>query len=80
MHRKLLEKAACSVGIIVDRGTFHISSNASSGRRELRVAVIFIGEADDQEALSYAWRMAGTMRVTLTVVRFQLAKDQRVQV
>lgn len=76
VHRKLLEKAPCSVGILVDRGlTFHIGSNASSGRRELRVAVIFIGGADDQEALSYAWRMAGTMRVTLTVVRFQLAKD-----
>ncbi|KAJ0112618.1 hypothetical protein Patl1_02002 [Pistacia atlantica] len=48
VYRNLLEKAPCCVGILVDRGlAFHISSNVSSGRREHRVAVIFIGGPED---------------------------------
>ncbi|PQM40594.1 cation/H(+) antiporter 15 [Prunus yedoensis var. nudiflora] len=33
-------------------------------------AMFFIGGADDREALTYAWKMAGNPRVNLKVVRF----------
>ena len=37
--------------------------------------MLFIGGSDDQEALSYAWKMAGTHGVILSVIRFLASKE-----
>ncbi|KAK2643414.1 hypothetical protein Ddye_025177 [Dipteronia dyeriana] len=76
VNQKLLDKAQCSVGILIDRGLGSSSSdstfqlNSSELSTGLNLAVIFIGGLDDQEALSYGWKMAGTPGISLTVVRF----------
>lgn len=54
VNQNLLLNPPCSVGILVHHGL------RSSTEWELRIAVIFIGGADDNDALSYAWRMAGS--------------------
>ncbi|XP_021891006.1 cation/H(+) antiporter 18 [Carica papaya] len=67
VNKRVLERAPCSVGILVDRGLgggIHISaSNLSS-----EITVLFFGGHDDHEALSYAMRMAEHPGISLTVV------------
>ncbi|KAK2643412.1 hypothetical protein Ddye_025175 [Dipteronia dyeriana] len=80
VNQNLLLKAPCSVGILIDRGlgsfmTSTPSSNINNGGLELRFAMLFIGGPDDHEALSYAYRMARTPGISLTVVRFLPGKD-----
>lgn len=79
LNKNLLVKAPCSVGILVDRG-IRLSTNSNSStpytsRSEFHFAMLFVGGPDDREALSYAWKIAGTPIVTLTVVRFLLSKE-----
>ncbi|KAF9605816.1 hypothetical protein IFM89_018641 [Coptis chinensis] len=55
MNKNVLENAPCSVGIIIDRGVLGgVLDNSSS----YHVAVVFLGGADDREALAYAERMS----------------------
>ncbi|GMJ14194.1 cation/hydrogen exchanger 15, CATION/H+ EXCHANGER 15 [Hibiscus trionum] len=61
INPKVLLNAPCSVGIFVYRGL------ESANIRE--IAMLFVGGADDCEALSYAWRMARKPGVSLTVIR-----------
>ncbi|XVE74171.1 hypothetical protein DITRI_Ditri11bG0177600 [Diplodiscus trichospermus] len=76
VNLNLLASAPCSIGLLVDRGlTSTISQESQIGRRECRIAMLFVGGPDDREALAYAWRMAGTPRLILTVVRFVPGKD-----
>ncbi|RRT46213.1 hypothetical protein B296_00018939 [Ensete ventricosum] len=67
----VLQYAPCSVGILVDNGF--------AGRWSVlhRVAVYFLGGADDREALACAMRMASNADVGLTVVRFLAPKELR---
>ncbi|CAD5181661.1 unnamed protein product [Musa acuminata subsp. malaccensis] len=67
----VLQYAPCSIGILVDNGF--------PGRWSVirRVAVYFLGGADDREALAYAMRMAKNAAVGLTVVRFLAPKELR---
>ncbi|KAL5551896.1 hypothetical protein UlMin_002072 [Ulmus minor] len=69
VNKKVLDKAPCSVGILVDRGlggTTHISaSNVSS-----KYTILFFGGRDDREALAYGRRMAEHPGITLNVVHF----------
>ncbi|GAB2232645.1 hypothetical protein Droror1_Dr00011687 [Drosera rotundifolia] len=72
MNLKLLEKAPCSIGILIDRGAASGSMTILNSRVTFQVAVIFIGGADDAEALAYGARMACHERVAITVIRFLL--------
>ncbi|KAJ7944995.1 Cation/H(+) antiporter like [Quillaja saponaria] len=69
VNRKVLERAPCSVGILVDRGlggTTQVSaSNVSS-----EITVLFFGGFDDHEALAYGLRMAEHPGISLTIVQF----------
>ncbi|KAK1577153.1 hypothetical protein Q3G72_019377 [Acer saccharum] len=86
VNQKLLDTAQCSVGILIDRGLGSSSSdstfqlNSSELSTGLNLAVIFIGGLDDQEALSYGWKMAGTPGISLTVVRFLLSTNDAASV
>lgn len=72
MDIKVLEKAPCSVGILVDRGTLTGSMSILNTQSIYRVAVIYIGGPDDAEALYYGSRMGRHNNVTLTLVRYLL--------
>ncbi|KAK7311174.1 hypothetical protein RJT34_09139 [Clitoria ternatea] len=70
MNIKVLERAPCSVGILIDRGILRGSSSLLTARSIFYVSVLFIGGADDVEALAYSSRMARHECVNVTVVRF----------
>ncbi|KAI8564316.1 hypothetical protein RHMOL_Rhmol03G0171300 [Rhododendron molle] len=72
MNTKVLEKAPCSVGILVDRGILRGSMSILNSQSMYHVAVLYIGGPDDVESLSYGARMANHNNVTLTVIRFLL--------
>ncbi|XP_039827649.1 cation/H(+) antiporter 15-like [Panicum virgatum] len=72
-NRAVLQYAPCSVAILVDHGLAAGSACATAAGSLLqRVALYFLGGADDREALAYASRMAEAGAVSLTVVRFKL--------
>lgn len=60
-----MKEAPCCLAIFVDREF----SGGQQHSKEMRIAMFYIGGADDREALSYAWRMSRNMEVQLTVVR-----------
>ncbi|KAL8552269.1 hypothetical protein ACS0TY_001094 [Phlomoides rotata] len=72
MNIKVLEIAPCSVGILVDRGILTGPISILSNQFIYRVAVIYIGGADDAESLCYAARIGTHINVTLTIIRFLL--------
>ncbi|KAF8763088.1 hypothetical protein HU200_008941 [Digitaria exilis] len=64
-NQKVLQLAPCSVAVVVDRGLAHL------GHREAQaqVVVVFIGGADDREALTLAALMSRHPGVRLTALR-----------
>ncbi|KAL6870577.1 hypothetical protein ACP4OV_014425 [Aristida adscensionis] len=78
INRAVLQYAPCSVAILVDHGLAAGSACATAANSMLqRVALYFLGGADDREALAYAARIpegdacaGGAM--SLTVVRVKL--------
>ncbi|CAK7344684.1 unnamed protein product [Dovyalis caffra] len=73
----VLERAPCSVGILIDRGNQVKSIFRESSRGpSLHVAVIFSGGNDDQEALLLAKRMSQQRNIGITIVRFIPSTDE----
>ncbi|XP_043703805.1 cation/H(+) antiporter 15-like [Telopea speciosissima] len=66
MNSNVLDKAPCSVAVLVDHGRLRSYKHS----KEFYVAVFFLGGADDREALAYAARMSENPKVNLTVIRF----------
>ncbi|XP_010542776.1 PREDICTED: cation/H(+) antiporter 23, chloroplastic-like [Tarenaya hassleriana] len=76
INQNVLNHAPCSVGILVDRGIGMVRSESLHGLPAKRkVAMLFVGGADDREALAYARRMVGQHMIELTVVRFVPGHD-----
>ncbi|KAL1808966.1 hypothetical protein ACET3Z_025956 [Daucus carota] len=70
VNREVLGTAPCSVGILVDRRKIRTEPSTDQHRQSrYHVAVIFLGENDDREALAYAMRMAKSTRIQLSVIR-----------
>ncbi|XVF84075.1 hypothetical protein PTKIN_Ptkin16aG0545700 [Pterospermum kingtungense] len=69
LNCKVLNKAPCSVGILVDRSRSRGPSILAQSTT-FNVCVIYLGGKDDREALALARRMKGWPSVYLTVVRF----------
>nr|DAD26362.1 TPA_asm: hypothetical protein HUJ06_027830 [Nelumbo nucifera] len=76
LNCNVLDKAPCSVGILIDRGVLNGSRSVLSCLSSYKVAVLFLGGADDREALAYSARMARQRSVRLTVVRFVAINDR----
>ncbi|XP_016506927.2 cation/H(+) antiporter 15-like [Nicotiana tabacum] len=70
LNKNVLEKAPCSVGILINRGSTKKSRYAITVPSLYRVVVLFFGGADDREALSYTERMSGHPSVQMTLIRF----------
>lgn len=75
LNNTLLDVAPCSVGILIDRDKIRLRRTPVSS--SYHVAVIFMGGADDREALCYAKRMSNTPWVQLTVVRLVPAAEHK---
>uniref|UniRef100_J3NAR6 Cation/H+ exchanger domain-containing protein n=1 Tax=Oryza brachyantha TaxID=4533 RepID=J3NAR6_ORYBR len=73
VNRSVLQYAPCSVAILVDHGLAAGSACATASNSTLqRVAMYFLGGADDREALAYVARMVEGGGVAVTVVRLKL--------
>ncbi|KAG4923249.1 Cation/H(+) antiporter 15 [Glycine soja] len=76
MNINVLQRAPCSVGILVDRSILNPSPSLLMARAAFYVVVFFIGGQDDMETLAYATRMARHECVYVTVVRFLLFGEE----
>ncbi|KAI6670902.1 hypothetical protein NL676_005787 [Syzygium grande] len=69
VNMNVMGKAPCSVGVLIDRGPLVSALHAAAGEATpYRVFVLFLGGADDREALTYSLRMADHPWVSLTIV------------
>lgn len=66
LNSKVLDKAPCSIGILVNRDSTTNFAHPSNG---CKVAMIFLGGPDDREALCLAKRFAKNLDNTLFVYR-----------
>ncbi|KAG6629013.1 hypothetical protein CIPAW_14G053600 [Carya illinoinensis] len=67
---KVIKKAPCSVGVLIDRGQIGGKWSSLTSRSSYRVGLLFFSGADDLEAFAYGRRMAQHPHVNLTVIRF----------
>lgn len=69
VNSKIMEKAPCSIGILVDRGQIGGPNSALSRRTKVfRITQLFLGGADDREALAYSTRIAQHHHISLLLV------------
>ena len=70
LNKNVLEKAPCSVGVLIDRGNQKMFWCGFKKGSIYQVAMLFFGGADDREALSYARRMLDQPYVHITLFHF----------
>ncbi|XP_059430784.1 cation/H(+) antiporter 15-like [Corylus avellana] len=70
LNKNVLDKAPCSVGVLIDRGNQRKLWSILGQSSLYRVAVLFFGGADDREVLAYAGRMSEDSNVLITLQRF----------
>ncbi|PQP98660.1 cation/H(+) antiporter 4-like [Prunus yedoensis var. nudiflora] len=75
LNCSVLDRAPCSVGILVDRGHLGQSSIVAPGS-SFSVAIIFLGGKDDREALAFGKRMTNDSTISLTVIRLVASADE----
>ncbi|WCJ19968.1 Cation/hydrogen exchanger family protein [Euphorbia peplus] len=66
----MFDRAPCSVGLLINRQRTRGLSSIFAPTGTYNVVVMFLGGADDREALAYAMRMAKNRNVHLTVITF----------
>ncbi|KAL3719880.1 hypothetical protein ACJRO7_004806 [Eucalyptus globulus] len=70
VNKNVMNKAPCSVGILIDRGPLTSNQHVLMSESEpYRIAMLFLGGADDREALAYCMRMVEHPKVDLTIAR-----------
>ena len=72
INRQVLEMSPCSVGILIDRRKIRVHESSMENEKDslYHICVIFLGGADDREALAYAKRMmVNSLGTCLTVIR-----------
>ncbi|XP_062074928.1 cation/H(+) antiporter 4-like [Humulus lupulus] len=77
LNNSVLQRAPCSVGILVTRANSGRTGSLLSAQDAYRysVAMVFLGGKDDREALTYAKRMVRVSSVRLTVIHL-IAPDE----
>ncbi|XP_043710152.1 cation/H(+) antiporter 15-like [Telopea speciosissima] len=80
INQNVLMIAPCSVGILIDRGTMTSRRSILQSWVYFRVLMIFLGDADDREALSFAMRMAQHPNVNLSVIRLIATGDDNIYI
>ncbi|KAA0060288.1 cation/H(+) antiporter 15-like [Cucumis melo var. makuwa] len=69
VNHHILDKAPCSVGLIVERGLLRVSKSIETNLQSFQIVVIFIGGPDDREAMFIGARMVGHVNINLTMIR-----------
>ncbi|XP_019178301.1 PREDICTED: cation/H(+) antiporter 14 [Ipomoea nil] len=77
VNQNVLQKAPCSVGILVDREKVAENQAIRLGITLLRVTLLFIGGPDDREALAYCSRMTDHTHSSITLVWIRKTADRR---
>lgn len=75
VNKEIINKSPCSVGIILDRGLLGGFRFVFASWISYHVSMLFIGGADDREALAYSARMSQHPSISFTMVRVVLIKD-----
>lgn len=73
----VVERAPCSVAILINRGRSESVQSMASRQASYRVALIFLGGSDDREALTFAKRMANDPFIKLTVIHFVSTVEEK---
>ncbi|KAL7252078.1 hypothetical protein ACSBR1_013848 [Camellia fascicularis] len=73
--KNVLEKAPCSVGLLIDKRIIMNWRLDSHSKIKFHVCVIFVGGPDSREALAYGIRMVEDQAIRLTVIRL-IAEDE----
>ncbi|KAJ0691545.1 putative cation/H+ exchanger, sodium/solute symporter superfamily [Helianthus annuus] len=72
VNLKIMEKAPCSIGILVDRGQIGGPNSVLTRRTKVfRITQLFLGGADDREALAYSSRIVQHHHISLLLVMLQ---------
>ncbi|KAL5540907.1 hypothetical protein UlMin_043299 [Ulmus minor] len=80
LNNSVLERAPCSVAILVNRGySGRVGTSASSETYLYSVCMIFLGGKDDREALTFAKRMSQDSSITLDVIHFVERNNHQVE-
>ncbi|XP_022149364.1 cation/H(+) antiporter 15-like [Momordica charantia] len=69
VNNHILDKAPCSIALVVDRGLLKISSSITTNLHYFHIVVVFIGGPDDRETMFIGARMAGHPNINLTMIR-----------
>lgn len=69
-NKNVIRNAPCTVGILVDRGLSKQIGDVPDEQKPYQVAVLFLGGADDREAVAYGIRLAMHPNVSVTLMRF----------
>lgn len=75
LNKNVLDKAPCSVGVLIDRGNQKKFWCGYLNESTYLVAVFFFGGADDRESLAYAKRMLDQPNVNVTLFHFSSSKN-----
>ncbi|MCL7036605.1 hypothetical protein MKW94_005314 [Papaver nudicaule] len=75
VNKEIINKASCSVGVILDRGLLGGFRFVFASWLSYHVSVLFIGGADDREALAYSARMSQHPSISFTLVRVVMSND-----
>ncbi|XP_019418264.1 PREDICTED: cation/H(+) antiporter 15-like [Lupinus angustifolius] len=75
LNKNVLEKAPCSVGVLIDRGNQKKFWCGYMKESIYQVAIFFFGGTDDREALAYARRMSEQPNVHVTLFHFSSIAD-----
>ncbi|KAL5757808.1 hypothetical protein ACOSP7_020419 [Xanthoceras sorbifolium] len=77
LNCRVLEKAPCSIGILIDHGNIRrpVMRSDTLSKVSNKIAMLFMGGSDDREALALAMRMSQDARVGLTVAHFIAKSD-----
>lgn len=72
VNRRVIRKAPCSIGILIDQGTLEDGYHTISECQSFYIVVVlFLGGTDDHEALAYSRRLVENPNVQLQVIRIK---------
>ncbi|XP_058783729.1 cation/H(+) antiporter 14-like [Vicia villosa] len=77
VNQRVLNKAPCSIGVLIDRSQMSGSLVVIHKKCFCKIAMIFLGGADDQEALACGMRIAKHPNVRLTVIWVRFKRQQK---
>ncbi|KAI5408490.1 cation/H(+) antiporter 14 [Lathyrus oleraceus] len=77
VNQRLLNKAPCSIGVLIDRSQMSGKLEVEHKKCFCKIAMIFLGGPDDQEALAYGMRVAEHPNIRLTVIWVRCKAQQK---